>query len=119
MISAPTQFRRRAIGRLSNYSGASNDMIFPYRRKKRLRVSIITKNQLGATQTAANDIPSDDETALEGALRTAQYEVVEQEIFSLLVQEAGSLPTASAKVSEQLIVIDAAQGLELQIELVR
>lgn len=94
-------------------------MIFPYRRKIRLHVSIITKDRLGATKTTMNTIRSDDETTLEGALWTAQREIVEQEIFSILVQEAGSLPTASAKVSEQLIVIDAAQDLELQIELVR
>lgn len=93
-------------------------MIFPHRRKNRLRVSIITKDHTGVTRTTRNAIPFEDETTLDGALRVAQREVVEQEIFSILVQEAGSLPTASAKVSERLIVIGAAQGLELQIELV-
>ncbi|KAF9453081.1 hypothetical protein P691DRAFT_802458 [Macrolepiota fuliginosa MF-IS2] len=114
---SPTQFRRRAIGRLPSYSGVSDDVIFPHRRKNRLRISTIVKDQTGATRTTGNKAPFDDETTLEGALRAAQREIVEQEIFSILVQEAGSLPTASAKVSERLIVIDAAQGLELQIEL--
>lgn len=116
---APTQFRRLAVGRLPSYSGTSHDVIFPHRRKSRLRVSIVTKDQAGATRTSTNAIPLDDETVLDGALRAAQREIVEQEIFSILVQEAGNLPTASAKVSERFIVIDAAQGLELQIELVR
>lgn len=62
---------------------------------------------------------SADESSLEGSLRAAQQEIVEQEIFSVLIKEAGSLPTASARVSERLIVIDAAQGMELQFELVR
>ena len=55
---------------------------------------------------------------LDSALKTAQSEIIDQEIFSLLVKEAGNLPTASARVSERLIVIDAAQGLSLTFELV-
>lgn len=93
-------------------------MIFPYRRKTRLRISIVTKDQAGTTHTTTNIIPFDDETVLDGALRSAQRENVEQELFSILVLEAGNLPTASAKVSERFIVVDAAQGLELHIELV-
>ncbi|KAF5363246.1 hypothetical protein D9756_000427 [Leucocoprinus leucothites] len=114
---SPILFRRRAVGKLPSYTTASHDVIFPYRKKNRLRVSIVTKDETGTTHTATNSIPFDDETALDGALRSAQREVVEQEIFSILVQEAGSLPTASAKVSERFIVVDAAQGLELHIEL--
>ena len=47
-----------------------------------------------------------------------QTEAVDQEIFALLVREAGSLPTASARVSERLIAIDATQGVYLTFELV-
>ncbi|KXN89633.1 Mediator of RNA polymerase II transcription subunit 17 [Leucoagaricus sp. SymC.cos] len=112
------QFRRRAVGKLPSYSAASRDVIFPHRRKTRLRVSIVTQDQTGATHTTTNNIPFDSESLLDGALRSAQREIVEQEIFSVLVQEAGNLPTVSAKVSERFIVIDAAQGLELHIELV-
>ncbi|KAJ3570395.1 hypothetical protein NP233_g4432 [Leucocoprinus birnbaumii] len=114
---SPTQFRRRAIGRLPSYTAISHDVIFPYRKKSRLRVSIVTKDQTGITHTTTNNVPFDEESILDGALRSAQREIVEQEIFSILVQEAGSLPTASAKVSERFIVVDAAQGLELHIEL--
>jgi mediator of RNA polymerase II transcription subunit 17 len=64
-------------------------------------------------------MPPPDDASLDGALKAAQQEIVEQEIFSLLVKEAGSLPTASARVSERLIVIDAAQAIELKFELVR
>ena len=60
-----------------------------------------------------------DSTSLEGALREAQQEIVEQELFSLLVKEAGTLPTASARVSESFIIIDAAENIELKFELVR
>jgi mediator of RNA polymerase II transcription subunit 17, fungi type len=59
-----------------------------------------------------------DESVLEESLRCAQAEVVQQEIFSVLIREASNLPTASARVSERLIVIDAAQGTELAFELV-
>lgn len=59
-----------------------------------------------------------DPTTPDGALQAAQREVVEQEIFSMLIREAGNLPTASARVSEQLIVIEAAQNTELRFELV-
>ena len=47
-----------------------------------------------------------------------QTEAFDQEIFALLVKEAGNLPTASARVSERLIAIDAAQGVYLTFELV-
>jgi mediator of RNA polymerase II transcription subunit 17 len=117
--TAPTQFRRRAIGRLPSYSEPSQSVVFPHRRDYRLRVSIAKKDPTGAVQVSANTLPFDNETILDGALRAAQREIIEQEIFSILVQEAGSLPTASARVSERLIVIDAAPGLELRIELVR
>lgn len=115
---APIQFRRRAVGRLPSYTRSSRDVIFPHHKKNRLRVSIVTKDEAGITHTTTNSIPSDDDTVLDGVLRSAQREIVEQEIFSILVQEAGSLPTASAKVSERFIIVDAVQGLELQIELV-
>lgn len=60
-----------------------------------------------------------DEFDLEQSLRGAQAEVVQQEIFSALIREASNLNTASARVSERLIVIDAAQATELAFELVR
>lgn len=60
-----------------------------------------------------------DESNLNAVLHGSQQEIIEQEIFSLLVKEAASLPTASARVSEMAVFIDAAPGMELQFELVR
>ena len=59
-----------------------------------------------------------EETTLEESLRAAQIEVVEQEVFSILIKEAGSLPTATAHVSERSIVVRAAQEADLTIQLV-
>jgi mediator of RNA polymerase II transcription subunit 17 len=44
--------------------------------------------------------------------------MVEEELFSVLIKEASTLPTASAQVAERLIIIDAAQGMDLKFELV-
>jgi mediator of RNA polymerase II transcription subunit 17 len=51
-------------------------------------------------------------------LRVAQNEVIDQEIFSQLIREAAALPTAGVRVSERLIVIEAAQHVEVRFELV-
>jgi mediator of RNA polymerase II transcription subunit 17 len=80
---------------------------------------MIIANDDGSTLTSQNASDRKDPTDLEATLQEAQQEVVEQEIFSLLVQEAGNLSTASARVSERLIVIDAAETIELRFELVR
>ena len=72
----------------------------------------------GTRRTTYNRLVDPDDGSLDGSLRAAQVEVVEQEIFASLIREAGSLPTASAEVSERLIVIDAAQNTELRFELV-
>jgi mediator of RNA polymerase II transcription subunit 17 len=56
---------------------------------------------------------------LNATLRNAQVEITNQEIFSFLVAEAGNLPTASVQVAERLVIINAAQGLDLTFELVK
>lgn len=61
----------------------------------------------------------EDESTLQGSLKAAQLEVVEQEVFSMLVREASNLPTASARVSERLIAIEAAHNTDITFELVR
>jgi mediator of RNA polymerase II transcription subunit 17, fungi type len=93
-------------------------LVFPYRQNTRLRVAVTATRSDGTVSASQNTIDVIDTTTLDGALRASQQEVVEREIFSALVQEAGNLPTASARVSERLIVIDAAQGMELNFELV-
>jgi len=72
----------------------------------------------GVKRSFYNKVVLEDESKLYGSLKAAQTEVVEDEIFSVLIREASSLPTASARVSERLIVVAAAHGTELTFELV-
>lgn len=95
-----------------------NALEFPVRQRTRLRVSLARIHPDGTRQTSHSLLTSLEDGSLDSTLRAAQAEVVEQEIFSLLIKEASSLPTASAEVSERLIVIDAAQNTELRFELV-
>lgn len=111
-------FRRKAVGRMPAYDTVSDRLVFPQRQNARLQVSVTSIDATGECFLSRNTFNKIDDSTLDGALKAAQQEVVEQEIFSLLVQEAGSLPTASARVAERLIVIDAAQGTELKFELV-
>ncbi|KAF7977414.1 hypothetical protein HWV62_3550 [Athelia sp. TMB] len=115
---SPAQTRKRAVGRMSSYETDSRSLIFPHRQKTRLRVSLRCLDYNGSWALSYNTIVSADDGTLEGSLRAAQQEMVEQEIFTVLIREAGNLPTASSRVSERLIVIDAAQGTELRFELI-
>ncbi|KAH9951596.1 subunit 17 of mediator complex-domain-containing protein [Amylocystis lapponica] len=115
---SPPLFRRRAIGRMPTYESDASELEFPLRQRTRLQVSITTTDSDGIHHTAQNCVLPPDNASLEGSLRAAQTEVVEQELFSMLINEAGNLPTASARVSERLIVIEAAQGTDLRFELV-
>lgn len=118
---APSIFRRRAIA-LMAYGGSANEsLVFPHRANVRLRVSIGTSDGSGNfvhSHNALNVLPLDHEPSLEELLKTAQREAIEQEIFSVLVHEAGTFPTASARVSERLVLIDVSHGMELKFELV-
>jgi mediator of RNA polymerase II transcription subunit 17 len=78
-----------------------------------------TVDAAGGKTTSQNIIDTGDVSSIESALTLAQEEVIEQEIFSMLVTESSRLPTASARVSERLIVIEVATGVELRFELVR
>lgn len=91
---------------------------FPWRQQSRLQVSITTIDEDGTRHTIRNNVPDPGNDNLQQSLQGAQAEVVQQEIFSLLITEAGNLPTASARVSERIVVIDAAQATELSFELV-
>jgi mediator of RNA polymerase II transcription subunit 17 len=103
---------------MTTHDTLTDALEFPYRQNTRLRISVTVTDSNGTAFTSQNTLNNIDTTTLDGALRAAQQEVVEQEIFSILVQEAGNLPTASARVSERLIVIDAAQGMVLKFDLV-
>ncbi|KAF8076451.1 subunit 17 of mediator complex-domain-containing protein [Lyophyllum atratum] len=105
------------VAHMATDDTTTDGLVFFHRHRTRLRVSVTVTGAEGTLVMSQNTPNKIDLTGLEGALKVAQQEVVEQEIFSLLVQEAGNLPTASARVSERLIVIDAAQGTELKFEL--
>ena len=92
---------------------------FPLRQHMRLQVSLIYTEVDGRQVHGRNSYTPSDEGTPDKALRAAQAEVVEQEIFSILIREASNLPSASARVSERLIAIEAAQATELRFELVR
>ncbi|KAG7449152.1 uncharacterized protein BT62DRAFT_964081 [Guyanagaster necrorhizus] len=112
-----SSFRRRAIGHMASLENAAEGLIFPFRQHTLLRVSLTSSEGRTSLAFSKGDSRSED-SALNNSLNNAQREIVEQEIFSLLVHEASKLPTASAKVSERLIVIDSALGTELKFELV-
>jgi mediator of RNA polymerase II transcription subunit 17 len=59
-----------------------------------------------------------DGDLLHTTLREAQSEVLEQEIFSLLIRDASTLPTSSVRVAERLLVVEATQDTEIRFELV-
>jgi mediator of RNA polymerase II transcription subunit 17 len=107
------------MGHMATYDTGSDALVFPHRQRTRLCISITNTDPAGTKTFSKNRILSADNSSLSGSLKAAQREAVEQEIFSVLVKEAGTLPTASARVSERLIVIDAAQGTELSFEMVR
>lgn len=117
-FAAPAVFRRQAVARIASNDTSTHGLVFLHRQHTRLRISVSIVGVDGICITFHNTLTRIDEKGPEIALKGAQQEIVEQEIFSLLVQEAGRLPTASARVSERLIVIDAAHGTELKFELV-
>ena len=71
-------------------------------------------------RTASNSLANEPEDGdpLQATLREAQREVLEQEIFSLLIRDASVLPTSSVRVSERLLVVEATQDTEIRFELV-
>ncbi|KAG1755640.1 subunit 17 of mediator complex-domain-containing protein [Suillus lakei] len=115
---SPAHFRRRAVGHMATYETSSHVLVFPHRQRVRLQVSLILTDSSGLFRTASNSITSLSDASLEDSLKIAQREMVEEELFSVLIKEASTLPTASARVAERLIVIDSAQGMELKFELV-
>ncbi|KAF7301716.1 Mediator of RNA polymerase II transcription subunit 17 [Mycena indigotica] len=114
---ASAMFRRRAVARMPIYEQPSEPMIFPHRQKTRMSISVSNVDPPSKKLLSINTMSTMDDGSVDFALRAAQREVVEHEIFSNLVKEAGSLPTSTARVSERLIVIEAAKGLELRFDL--
>ncbi|KAG6332955.1 hypothetical protein ID866_6129 [Astraeus odoratus] len=75
--------------------------------------------QAGGSCISHNTANVSDSTSLDELLRATQKEIVDEEVFSVLIREASNLPAASTRVSERLIVIDAAEGIELRFEMTR
>jgi mediator of RNA polymerase II transcription subunit 17, fungi type len=94
-------------------------MVFPHRHRARMRVSLSIRRQGFPLLTAHSRLVLRGTESLTESLLAAQREMIEQEIFATLIREASSLPTASARVSERLVVIEAAQDTELRFEMVR
>lgn len=94
-------------------SASEAPLVFPHRKHVRLRAALKSQGSSSHSQIIAYS-----HETLEGAIRDAQKEVVESEIFDELIKEASILPTASTRVSERLVVVDAAQDTELSFELV-
>ncbi|KAG7096901.1 hypothetical protein E1B28_004306 [Marasmius oreades] len=113
-------YRRRAVAQMSYTGDKMNAVLFPHRQNTRLRISVASTRADGSRTGASNSYQNrpEGDMDLNNTLRTAQRENIEQEIFAQIAKEAGRLPTASARVSERLILIDAAQNTELKFELV-
>ncbi|KAL4241971.1 Mediator of RNA polymerase II transcription subunit 17 [Abortiporus biennis] len=115
---SPPLYRRRAIGRIPITNHKSPDLEFPLRQHTRLQISLTVQGTNGSVHRAVNRFLKKHEPSLDETLQEAQAEVVEQEIFSILIREASNLRTASARVSERLISIEASEETLLEFELV-
>ena len=119
ILKALRVFRQRATGQLATH-GSQEPLVFPQRQRTVLCINIKTRDASGTERTACNGLTSEIEGGdlLQGTLREAQREVLEQEIFSLLIRDASVLPTSSVRVSERLLVVEATQDTEIRFELV-
>lgn len=118
-IASPV-FRQRATGQLATYN-SKEPIVFPRRQRTFLCVSVTTMDASGTQKIASNTIANElgDGDPLQATLYEAQREVLEQEIFSLLIRDASVLPTSSVRVAERLLVVEATQDTEIRFELVR
>ncbi|THV08497.1 hypothetical protein K435DRAFT_13103 [Dendrothele bispora CBS 962.96] len=115
---SPQTFRRNAIAYMAHGDESADNLVFPHRLNTRLRISLANVATDGPRMYTHNSVSQNkDGSSLDETLKCAKREIIEQEIFALIAQEAGTFPTASARVSERLIVIEAAQGTELKFEL--
>lgn len=116
---APKHFRRKAVAHLSTHETETNMLVFPHRQLARLQLSLTIVDSTGATQAAHNFVEFTEHPSLEASLTDAQREIVDEEIFAVLIREASSLPTSSARVAERIIIIDVDHGTELRFQMVR
>ncbi|CAL1700709.1 unnamed protein product [Somion occarium] len=115
---SPPVFRRRAIACIPYIRSGGGILEFPGRQHNRLQVSILSTDEHGQKHTARNYWNHGEERSGDASLRAAQAEVVQQEIFAMLIREASNFPTASARVSERLVAVEATENMDLRFELV-
>ncbi|KAF8558764.1 hypothetical protein OG21DRAFT_1503716 [Imleria badia] len=115
---SPKHFRRKAVAHLSTHETETSMLMFPHRQSARLRISLAITDSTGITHTAHNSDEFPENPSLETSLTGAQREIVDEEIFAVLIREASSLPTSSARVAERIIIIDVDHGTELRFEMV-
>jgi mediator of RNA polymerase II transcription subunit 17 len=114
-------FKRRAVAHLSHFSTSGGEnLVFPSQERTKLRVSLRRRTENGETISSQKDYDtgSTKNPSLHDQLSRSQRQLVEQEIFDELIKEASYLPTMSARVSERQIAVEAAQGVELQFDMV-
>lgn len=116
--SALPIFRRRAVGQMASYDTSQGPVVFPHRRKVVLRVSLASLDTTGIRTVSYNRPNPIDESSIDGLLRSAQREAIEEEIFAHLIEDAGKLPTTSVRVSERSLIVEATDLSELRFELV-
>ncbi|KAH8830499.1 subunit 17 of mediator complex-domain-containing protein [Flagelloscypha sp. PMI_526] len=119
---SPAVFKQRAVALMPTYTSAQTSRIkIPARTNTRLQVSLLngkSTSSVLSTHAVATFAPTTGESPLEGDLVQAQSEVVDAEIFSILVAEASTLPTSSTRVSERLVAVEVTDDVELRFELV-
>ncbi|KAI0307178.1 subunit 17 of mediator complex-domain-containing protein [Multifurca ochricompacta] len=105
-------FRQRATGQLATY-GSDEPIVLPRRQRTVLCIIVKTMGAPRVERIACNNLTAElsDCDLLQATLRGAQREILEQEIFSLLIRDASVLPTSSVRVSERLLVVEATQTL--------
>lgn len=99
--------------------GKSGDpLVFPHSDSLRLRTTLRRKEANGQMATGWSSVRALTTDTLDGALGRAQIESLEREIFNQLIIEAGDLASASARVSERFVAIDAVENIEIRFDLV-
>ena len=111
-------FKQRAMAHLAVHDSEDTPLLLPRHQATRMRVSLVTMDDVGQHHTAHDTWRPLDHSDLNCLLRSARNEIIDQEVFAQLIKEAALLPTATVSVSERLIVIVASQNSELRFELV-
>ncbi|KAF5333164.1 hypothetical protein D9611_002473 [Ephemerocybe angulata] len=111
--------RQAALASLTD-AGAEHEIIFAHRQGTRMQISLRVSSENGAATVSRNTMePEPEKIPVDAVLKRAQCEIINQEMFKHLVQEATIMPTILARVSERTISIDVAEGMELRMDMVK